>query len=428
VTVVPPPAFSKSFLPATIALGGVSTLTLSIDNSTSTLAATGLDVTDNLPAGLTVASPSNAATTCGGGTLTAVSGTGTVSYTGGSVAAGTSCTVSVDVVGGAAGTLLNTTGDLTSSSGSSGTASGALTVVDAPFAVSKSFSSDPVLRGGTVDIEFTITNLSPTTALTDITFTDDLGAALPGLSATGSPATDVCGAGSVLSGSNVLSFSGGSLAPGGSCTFSATLSIPPTASLGAVVNTTSEATAVASGVAVTAPEAAAGFDVVFLDFSKAFDGSALPGGTVTLTFTVTNPDPVNGASGVAFTDDLGAVLAGLEAVGLPMDDVCGAGSRIAGTSVLDLTGGTLGPAASCTFGVTVRLPATASAGTYSNVTSPLAMVVGSNPVSGDASSIATDDLVVAADATAIPTLTGWALLVFACLLAAAGWTLLRWRA
>ncbi len=128
----PAPVFAKSFAPDTIGPGGVSTLTFTIDNSASALAAASLAFTDNLPAGVTIASPSNATTTCTGGTLTATSGSSVISYSGGSVSAGASCTVQVDVTTSGFGVLVNTSGDLTSSSGNSGPATDTLTVVIVP--------------------------------------------------------------------------------------------------------------------------------------------------------------------------------------------------------------------------------------------------------------------------------------------------------
>jgi hypothetical protein len=116
LVIEPPPTFAKAFAPVGIAFGGVSTLTFTIDNTASSFAATGLDFSDNLPAGIVVATPANASTTCTGGTLTAVAGSGVLSYTGGSVAAGATCTVQADVMGAASGAFVNTTGDLTSSS------------------------------------------------------------------------------------------------------------------------------------------------------------------------------------------------------------------------------------------------------------------------------------------------------------------------
>ncbi len=133
LSVEPPPTFAKSFSPNTIEVGQTSTLTFTIDNSASTLIASGLAFTDNLPAGMVIANPSsNASTTCTGGTLTAIAGSGTITYTGGSVAAGASCTVQVDVEGSSEGSHVNTTGDLTSSSGNSGTATATLTVNPRP--------------------------------------------------------------------------------------------------------------------------------------------------------------------------------------------------------------------------------------------------------------------------------------------------------
>ena len=137
-----PPGFSKSFAPAAIASGVVSTLTFTIDNTANTTALTLLDFTDTLPAGVTVAPTPNAATTCTDGTVTAVAGTGTISYTGGTVTASGTCTVVADV-GGTAGAHVNTSGALTSSAENSGTATATLTIVS-PFA------DDPLIPGTTV--------------------------------------------------------------------------------------------------------------------------------------------------------------------------------------------------------------------------------------------------------------------------------------
>ncbi len=128
LTVQPPPTFSKAFSPDAIIVNQVSTLTFTIDNSASTLAATGLDFTDNLPTGLVIATPPNASTTATGGSLTATAGTGTISYTGGSVTGGAAVTVTVDVIATASGVFVNTSGDLTSSLGNSGIAADTLTV------------------------------------------------------------------------------------------------------------------------------------------------------------------------------------------------------------------------------------------------------------------------------------------------------------
>jgi uncharacterized repeat protein (TIGR01451 family) len=426
LTVVAAPGFAKAFVPAVITLNGTSTLTFTIDNSASPVTAATLSFSDNFPTGMVVATPTNASTTCTGGTLTAVAASGGVSYTGGSVAAGASCTLQVDVTATTAGSRVNTSSPLSSSLGASPVASDTLDVVDAPLAITTSFLADPVLRGGTVDLQFTLTNLSPTIPITTIAFTDDLDAALAGLTAVGLPANDVCGAGSQISGTSILSLTGGNLGAGGSCTFAVTVVIPPSAPLGTITATTSAATGQVGGSPVTAPPASAMTTVVFLDFTKTFTSSAAPGGLVTLSFTLLNPDPVNAVQDITFTDDLDAVLPGLTATGLPAGDVCGAGSQLAGTSVLSLTGGNLGPGGSCTFDVTLQLPDPAAGGLYVNTTSPIDAMVGGSQVAGGAGDVATAPLQVGAPGIPATGLPGLALVILA-MATVAVWTLTRRR-
>jgi hypothetical protein len=139
------PDFSKQFSPDTIGPGGVSTLTFTIDNSDEVTAATLIAFSDVLPVAITIATPANVVSTCpdGGGrgdpppVITAPNGGGTISLIGGSLGAGASCTISVDVTSSTVGTHTNTTGDLTSSVGNSGTASDDLTVTGALPSFSK---------------------------------------------------------------------------------------------------------------------------------------------------------------------------------------------------------------------------------------------------------------------------------------------------
>ncbi|MCP3912391.1 MAG: hypothetical protein GY713_15715 [Actinomycetia bacterium] len=123
--------FSKSFAPATIVAGTTSTLTFTIDNGLSATAASALDFTDPLPAGVVVAAPPNPSTTCGG-VLSPSPGDTSISFSGGTVGANSTCTVEVDVTSATAGEYANTTGDLTSSQGNHGFASATLTVVPPP--------------------------------------------------------------------------------------------------------------------------------------------------------------------------------------------------------------------------------------------------------------------------------------------------------
>ena len=95
--VSPLPVLTKSFSPNSFPDGGTTTLTFTITNTTAgAIARTGLAFTDNLPAGLKVATPPNIVGSCSG-TVTAVANGTTIALSGGSVAAGGTCTFSVNV-------------------------------------------------------------------------------------------------------------------------------------------------------------------------------------------------------------------------------------------------------------------------------------------------------------------------------------------
>lgn len=159
-----PPAFNKSFAPATIASGGSSRLTFTIDNTGNAVAATALTFTDTLPAGVTLAATPNAATSCTGGTLTATAGSGSVSYSGGSVAAGASCTVAADVTSTTTGAHVNTSGALTSSLGNSGTATDTLNVSQTTVGIESATGTGTVVVGITGPAGCSISSASGITA------------------------------------------------------------------------------------------------------------------------------------------------------------------------------------------------------------------------------------------------------------------------
>jgi hypothetical protein len=115
--------------------------------------------------------------------------------------------------------------------------------VSGPVTLTKTFTNDPVLPGASVTLEFTIENFDQNNSVAaDIGFTDDLDAVVSGLVATGLPASNVCGPGSQVTGTSLLTFTGGSVAAGASCTFSVTLLVPGGAAPGDHLNTTSTLT------------------------------------------------------------------------------------------------------------------------------------------------------------------------------------------
>ncbi len=402
------PGFTKSFSPSAVPFGGRSTLTLTIDNSASAQTAFNLTFTDDLPDDMVIASPANASTTCTGGDLSAPAGGGSISYRqlfsgDASVAAGASCSLSVDVLGNAVGELGNTTGDLTSTTGgpvrSSGKASATLTVIAERLSLTKTFVDDPVAPGGSVSLELTIRNLDRGSAATGIEFTDDLDAALSGLAATGLPLDDVCGDGSSLSGTGVLTLSGGQLPAEGVCTFSVSLLVPATAAAGQYPSTTSSITATVGSEPVAGAPAS---DVLFVApvplLTKEFtDDPVAAGDSVTLAFTITNSSSTSSASDLAFLDELTTILPFPVTATLPADGFCGAGSSLSLISLgterqgLSLAGGSLAAAASCNFDVTIDVANDVASGSYTNTTSEITATVDGGTVTGTPAS---DDLVV----------------------------------
>ncbi len=123
-----PPMFSKSFTDSSIMVGETTSLIFTIDNTANDTAALDLEFIDPLPTGLTFASPLNLNNTCSAIVTTIVSSTATLDVTAGSVSAASSCIISVDVLAVAPGTQINTTGDLTSTLGNSGTATATLII------------------------------------------------------------------------------------------------------------------------------------------------------------------------------------------------------------------------------------------------------------------------------------------------------------
>lgn len=137
--VVIAPTITKVFAANPIVSGGISTLNLNINNLNST-ALTGVAVTDSYPLEIVNATPSNAATTCSGGTVSAVDGGSSIALSNASIPANTSCTVTVDVTSASpGGSYLNTTGAVTSAEAPPSTnASDSLTVNVAPEITSPS--------------------------------------------------------------------------------------------------------------------------------------------------------------------------------------------------------------------------------------------------------------------------------------------------
>ncbi|MEQ9161746.1 MAG: hypothetical protein RLN74_03500, partial [Ilumatobacter fluminis] len=369
----------KEFVGGAVAPGGSVTLRFELSMQEEAPNATAISFTDDLAAVLP-GTPDLTATlppttnTCGG----TMAGPTFLTYSGGSVAAASSCTIDVEILvpaGTADDTYRNTTSSLTADQGGAVVVQPAtddLAVRSELLQLTKEFTDDPVNPGDTVTLEFGLTNLDATRPISAVVFTDDLTATVAGLSFDGIVSND-CGGTVGGAGTGLISVSGAALAAGASCTIVVSLSVPGGAAAGSYTNTTSEVTGTIDGLAVFGT--AAGDDLVVTDvditLTKSFDGPTIPGGTATLTFTLTN-DGADEIGNLSFTDDLDAVVSGLVATDTPIAGVCGGRSNISGTSVLTFSGGPLaGSGGTCSFSVEVAVPSTTMPGTYPNTTSAL---------------------------------------------------------
>ena len=360
--------FTKEFSPDTIAPGGISRLTFTIDNGANAIEAADLAFTDAFPAGLVVADTPDVDNDCGGGTLTAAAGGDTLAFAGGAVAAGASCTISVDVTSAVAGSYPNTSGALTSDlPDAAPPASATLTVTAADALVfTKEFSPDTIAPGGISRLTFTIDNGANAIEAADLAFTD----AFPsGLVVADTPDVDNdCGGGTLTAaaGGDTLAFAGGAVAAGASCTISVDVT---SAVAGSYPNTSGELT---SDLPDAAPPASATLTVTAADapvFSKEFSPDTIaPGGISRLTFTIDNGANAIEAADLAFTD---AFPAGLVVAGTPNGSTTCAGGTfnpVAGATTLSFADGSLAAGAACEIRVAVR--ATGS-GPLTNTTSAL---------------------------------------------------------
>jgi MSHA biogenesis protein MshQ len=125
-----PPDVAKSFSPGTIALNGISLLTITLTN-TNAVPITGAAFIDTYPANIKNTATPGLTNTCGGTATAAANGT-SLALSGGTVAAGGSCSLTVQVTATASGSHINTTGPVTTNNvGTGAAATAALTVPSA---------------------------------------------------------------------------------------------------------------------------------------------------------------------------------------------------------------------------------------------------------------------------------------------------------
>ncbi len=367
---------NKAFVPAIVhgnqtGQVSVSRLTITLTNPNA-IPLTGASITDSMPTQITIATPANAATTCGAGTATAsapATSPATLALAGGTIPANGSCTIAVDVVARNplifqdVNTATNTIplNALTTTEGARSPAISAGIRVQTGASITKSFSPNPIPPGGTTISTMTIVvNNWNATTLAPITFTDTFPA---NTTLAGAPTTTCSG--TLTSAANSVTLTGGSLtgAPAAAVgSRSCTITVPVFAT---ATGTNTIAANNFGGVASAAGSSQ--LIVTPIGGSKAFSTPAFQTGTTTMTLTMRNVT-ASPATITTITDNLTTMGAGFTvAAGAVPGGTCGSSltSPTPGT-LITLTGGTIPANGTCTITLLIDIGANAATGTRTN--------------------------------------------------------------
>jgi uncharacterized repeat protein (TIGR01451 family) len=254
--------------------------------------------------------------------------------------------------------------------------------------ISKTFVPNPIAVNGASTLTFTLTNTNAA-PLTGATFTDSLPsgiqvAATPAASTTctGGPTWAPAAAATNLT---FGSPTGGTIPASGSCT----VSVNVTATSAGPHTNTSGFLSTTEGGTNTASVASAPLTAVLPpSMAKAFAPSPiLAGGISRLTFTITNPNPNNAISGVAFGDTFPVSPGAMKVAPVPNPSTSGCGAPtfapVANAGSIAFSAGTIAAGGTCTVGLDITAPVT---GTYNNTSGPVSHIINAQPVNGNTAS------------------------------------------
>nr|WP_320126363.1 putative Ig domain-containing protein [uncultured Shewanella sp.] len=365
---------SLSAAHAELAVGSINRLTLALTNlpflggtfyrfPSGTIA---------FPTGMTLGTPVNFSSSCGATNANAAGSASFVMPT--NFANGTSCTMAFDVVASEVGTQNIISGTLMNPSTGQAIGKASTSYHSALNFVNATFSPLNLTPGGTGIMTVSLLNTDRDNEATNITFIDNLDAALSGLVAT-STLSNTCGVGSTLAGTSSLLFAGGTLAAGESCELSVAVAAPSGAAPGTYINTISSISYDLDGINVTPADAINNFNInsaPTLTVETKQSGSAVTevaaGTVISVEYSLTNVDATNAASSVSFTHIL-SNLFGFTAT-LPANDFCGTGSTatynaaFADGPSMAVSGISLSAEGTCSFSVDYTVPASFNAGTF----------------------------------------------------------------
>ncbi|MBV9409179.1 MAG: hypothetical protein JO164_10190, partial [Candidatus Eremiobacteraeota bacterium] len=363
---------NKQFSPNSVALGGNSTVTVTLQNSSTASAANITSFSDDIgtmSGHATLLTSPAPATTCPGGTPS-IAGQ-VISMNNGqipqapSASVPGSCTVTFTVVGAAIGNGFNTiaAANVVTSLGSpSADVTQTLAVQTANVTITPT-SSGLVQTGDTATVQFRINNPAAV-ALTNVAFPVTSNGAST-YTVTGF--TTSCGGTATLppSGtSGTANFSGLTVPASGNCIV--TLNVTTAAVQN--VNFTIAANAITDDQGATdgtGQSAQGRFSNGKPNITKSFNPTAVAqGGTTTLTINVQNVLTDKPLTNAAFTDNLPASLT---VAALSANANCGAPTLTGvGTGTVGFSAGTIATNATCTVTVTVSIPAAQPLGVLTN--------------------------------------------------------------
>jgi mucin-19 len=356
------PTLNKSFSPNTFLVGGFTTLTFTVNNPALNPALANVGFTDNLPAGLQVATPAAVGGTCANAIAATTAAGTTITVANLAIPAGAaSCTVTVNVTN-KAGQI----NDICSNNPAAFTNTGPANVSNlqnvndaiSPSCVivkpltpslNKAFSPNSFSIGGFTTLTFTVSNPALNPALSNVGFTDNLPSGLQVHSPTvkGGTCANASAATTAVAGATTITVASLQIPAGGATGSSCTVTVRVTNKLGlvnpscannpvaftnaGVINTTG--TNNISGLqnvndAIT--QSCVTVTPLKPHLNKAFDPEQIhDGGTSTLTFDITNPAANNPAQQVTFTDTLPTKLQIAAVPNVVKGPGCGSGSVIA---------------------------------------------------------------------------------------------------
>ncbi len=349
------PTLAKLIAPATIAVGGSATLTISIGNPNATAIALTSAFTDPMPLNVTTTSANTG--TCTGVTVTST----LITMASGTTVPAGGCTIVVAVTASIPGNYINTTSALITTGGSAPPASAPLSLSAIGSTLTKAIQPATIPAGGTATLTITLGNVNAVPLVLAAPFIDNMPA---GVTIT-SLSTGTCTGVTV----NALSITmaAGSAVPLDGCTIIVTIT---SSTLGTVTNTTSAlVTQVGTTPPASAPLTVNGGTAATLAKSIV-PATIAPGGPATLTLALGNPNATPLTLSAPFTD---AMPTGVTITSANTGTCTGV---TATPTLITMASGTAIPPGGCTIVVTIT---SSTLGTVTNTTSPLQTGAGITP-------------------------------------------------